>query len=71
MPAPMEVALLRRFKLGYSGPVKDFGVSTERVESRSILSGGQFRYLFPDADHRFERFAGLPKSMIAVREGHG
>ena len=68
MPAPMQVALLRRFKLGYSAPVKDIGVTTERVESRSILSGGQFRYLFPDAKHEFERFAGLPKSMIAVRE---
>jgi hypothetical protein len=71
MPAPMQVALLRRFKLGYSAPVKDIGVTTERVESRSILSGGQFRYLFPDAEHRFERFAGLPKSMIAVRMGRG
>lgn len=69
MPAPMQVALLRRFRLGYAAPVKDIGITTERVESRSILSGGQFRHLFPDADHRFERLAGLPKSMIAVRKG--
>ncbi len=69
MPAPMQIALLRRFRLGYSAPVKDVGVTTERVESRSILNGAQFRHLFPDAEHRFERFAGLPKSMIATRHG--
>lgn len=71
LPVPMQVALLRRFRLGYSAPDRDIGVTTERVESRSILSGGQFRYLFPDADHRFEKVAGLRKSMIAVREGRG
>lgn len=68
MPVPMQIALLRRFRLGYSAPVRDIGVTTERVESRSILTGKQFRYLFPDADHSFERLLGLPKSMIAVRE---
>jgi hypothetical protein len=68
MPAPMQVALLRRFRLGHSAPVKDIGVTTERVESRSILTLQQFRFLFPDGEHRFERLLGLPKSMIAVRE---
>lgn len=68
MPAPLQIALLRRFRLGYSAPDKDIGVTTERVESRTILAAGQFRYLFPDAQHRFEKFGGLPKSMIAVRE---
>jgi hypothetical protein len=69
MPVPVQIALLRRFRLGHSAPVKDVGVTTERVESRSILTGSQFRHLFPDAEHRFERLAGLPKSMIAIREG--
>lgn len=69
LPVPLQVALLRRFRLGHSDPVRDIGITTERVESRAILSAGQFRYLFPDAEHRFEKIAGLPKSMIAVREG--
>jgi hypothetical protein len=32
-----------------------------------LLSATEMRYHFPDASLRFERLAGLPKSMIAVR----
>lgn len=68
MPVPVQVALLRRFRLGHSAPDPDIAVTTGRIESRSILTATQFRYLFPDAEHRFEKVFGLPKSMIAIRE---
>lgn len=69
MPVSMQVALLKRFKLGHSAPAPDLAGTMDKVESRSILDAEQFRYLFPDAEHRFERVLGVPKSMIATRRG--
>ena len=68
MPVPLQVALLRRFRLGHSAPDRDIAIATGRVESRVILTATQFRYLFPDAQHQWEKVFGLPKSMIAIRE---
>lgn len=67
MPVPIQAALLRRFRLGHSAPSRDLAVTMNKVESRAILTPAQFRYLFPDAQHSFERVLGWPKSMIAVR----
>ena len=35
--------------------------------SSILIDASQFRALFPDAPLRFERFVGLPKSLIAIR----
>jgi hypothetical protein len=37
------------------------------VDQARLLDAQQFRHLFPDAKLSFERFCGLPKSMIAIR----
>jgi hypothetical protein len=67
MPVSMQIALLKRFKLGHSAPSRDLATTMEKIESRSILDAEMFRTLFPDAEHRYERVLGLPKSMIAIR----
>ena len=40
-----------------------------RLKEIRLLSPKEFRNLFPDARIVIERFAGLPKSMVAVRRG--
>jgi hypothetical protein len=67
LPNPVQVALLHRFRLGHAPPTGDLATTMIRFESRSMLTPGQFRYLFHDAELRFERVFGLPKSMIAIR----
>ncbi len=44
------------------------GAAIEVVRSTILLSTGQMRALFPDARLERERFAGLTKSLIAVKE---
>jgi len=37
------------------------------VDAARLLDRRQFRFLFPDGTIAFERFVGLPKSMIGIR----
>jgi hypothetical protein len=67
LPNPVQVALLHRFRLGHAAPTRNLATTMIRFESRSMLTPGQFRYLFDDAEIRFERVFGLAKSMIAIR----
>lgn len=67
MPPPLQMALMSRFQLGFSAAAKDPEVAARLYESRQLLDRKQFRHLFPDGEHRFERASGLPKSMIAYR----
>jgi hypothetical protein len=47
--------------------IPDIHEAMTAVESAVILDATQFRSLFPDAEISFERFAFLPKSLIAIR----
>jgi hypothetical protein len=67
MPTSLQIVFLKRFQLGHSAPSRDLAETMRKIESRSILDAEMFRHLFPDAEHRFERAFGLPKSMIACR----
>jgi hypothetical protein len=67
LPASLRLKLHRRVKAGWSNPADDVGQAMNLVESNIMLDRSQFRFLFPDAEHRFEFYAGLPKSMIAMR----
>lgn len=66
LPLSWRHRLVRRFRLGWSGPARDIDHAMRVVESSILLDRSQFRTLFPDAKHRFEWFI-LPKSMIAER----
>ena len=58
---------MRRIKVGWSLPISDIDKAMEMVEFAVIIDATQFRSLFPDAEITFERFALLPKSLIAIR----
>jgi hypothetical protein len=60
--------MLMKKELGFMpGKARDMGEAMRAVQDARLLSKRMFRYLFPDADQRDERFAGLTKSLIAVR----
>ncbi|WP_448585556.1 methyltransferase domain-containing protein [Thermaurantiacus sp.] len=67
LPWWWRAKILRRFKIGWGRPTGDIAHAMRDLESAVLLDRSQFRYLFPDARHRFEWFLFLPKSMIAER----
>lgn len=59
-------ALLKR-RHGFAERAADVGQAMRDVQHARLLDKRQFRFLFPDARHLDERFAGLTKSLIAIR----
>ncbi len=59
LPRRVRMALNRRFSLGWQGK--------GHWEEITLLSAGDLRRLFPDAEIRREKVFGLTKSLIAVR----
>jgi hypothetical protein len=45
------------------------GEAMRLVQHARLLNRAQFRFLFPDARYPDERFMGLTKSLVAVRQG--
>jgi hypothetical protein len=39
----------------------------QALKDYSLLRPGEMRELFPEAEIKFERFVGLPKSILAVK----
>jgi hypothetical protein len=68
LPEQVRARLVQSFQLGYFHKAKDFHEAMEHVQSAVLLDKRQFQTLFPDAEIRFERVLGLPKSMIATRK---
>lgn len=67
LPKPMRAGLLHRFPIAYSGRVPTLERAYEIIDGTRLLDRGQFKILFPDADLTYERFGGLPKSLIGIR----
>lgn len=67
LPRPTRAWLLGVFPIAYSGLIKTTDMAYEVVDRARLLDGRQFRFLFPDATTSFERFSGLPKSLIAIK----
>lgn len=59
-------ALMRK-RHGFAERAPDVGAAMRDVQHARLLDKTQFRFLFPDARHLDERFAGLTKSLIAIR----
>ncbi len=56
---------LLRMRPHYAG---DLGHAMRDIQSAKLLDRGQFRYLLPDCQVLSEKFFGLTKSLIAIRE---
>lgn len=67
LPKPWRVGLIRRFALGHWQRHADVGEAVLAADSAVLLDRPMFAHLFPDANIRFERVLGVPKSMIAIR----
>ncbi len=67
LPESARLKLLQRFKIGWAAAQPDVDKAMNLVMSNILLDGSQFRALFPDAQHSYERVAGLNKSLIAVK----
>ena len=66
-PRPIRARMLNALPITYVGRVQGIDMAYEVVDRARLLDGRQFRFLFPDGEISFERFAGLPKSMVAIR----
>jgi 2-polyprenyl-3-methyl-5-hydroxy-6-metoxy-1,4-benzoquinol methylase len=67
LPEQMRAAILRAPKGKYLPRDAPYDAAIEMVQRVVLLSQGQLRELFPDAEVRAERVLGLAKSWIAVR----
>ena len=68
LPEQMRARLVMRSSLGYFNRAKTLDKAMANIESVRLVDKVQFASLFPDAEIRFERFAGLGKSLIAIRQ---
>lgn len=67
LPEPVRARLLMRFNLGFGGRRSSFDAAMRGVQSAVLLDRRQMTALFPDAEIRRERVAGMTKSLMAVR----
>lgn len=67
LPRPLRVELARRWRIGLHPPSGDYLRALRVVEYAVLLDRRLFCALFPDANIATERFALLPKSLIALR----
>ena len=67
LPEPLRVYLVAHFALGRFPRADSLSRAVEWVQSANLLGRRQFKYLFPDAIIQPERFAGMIKSLIAIK----
>jgi hypothetical protein len=68
MPESWRYRLIMRRDIGYQKKADSVHDAMRSVQSATLLDRGQYATLFPDAEIRDEKFFGLTKSLIAVRE---
>ncbi len=66
LPVSTRVAIGRRWKLVHT-PERDKDAVTRSVLSVDLVGLAEFRHLFPTSRIQSERFAGMVKSLVAVR----
>lgn len=69
LPSQMRASLLTRVGLGRFPRASDIGTALDVIQDQDLLTRRQMHVLFPDAQLRIERLAGLAKSLIAIRRG--
>lgn len=68
LPESARTELLLRFPIATAGRLPNRDNARAAVEGTRLLSPAKTRELFPDASLRYEKFIGLPKSIVATRE---
>lgn len=67
LPVRSRIAVARRWPLAHS-PARTHEAAVADVLWTELLDRSQMRHYFPHSQLRVERLAGLPKSLIAVRQ---
>lgn len=68
LPLRARIAVARHWDVGgYTSRGKADREGVEQVMEVELPTATEFRHYFPDGAVRFERFLGLPKSLIAVK----
>lgn len=68
LPESIRIRVLMRYDLGHAGRADTLDDAVERVQGAHLVDIAMFRALFPDGVLHIERFLGLPKSLMAVRQ---
>jgi hypothetical protein len=68
LPVSLRIWLLRHFNLGWYRRSRDYKEAKASVNGIRLLKGKELRALFPECTFHLERFAGLPKSLIVIKE---
>ena len=67
LPFPARLYLVQRFALGNWRRAQNVDDAVRLVQSARLLNRAMMASLFPDARLTIERFFGLPKSIIAIK----
>jgi hypothetical protein len=67
LPVATRVAIARRRPFGPANRTTPVGELVDEVAAVELVSAIEMRSYFPSSDIWFERVAGLPKSLVAVR----
>lgn len=67
LPRTARASLLMTFPLATSGRAKEYYKALQAVDSSRLLNVREFDSLFSDAEINVEKFAGVPKSLVAVK----
>ncbi len=67
MPSIMRTWLMTKMRLGFFARQSNWNEAKGHVDSIRLLTAGQVKQLFPDAKIKHERFFGLSKSIMAVK----
>jgi hypothetical protein len=68
LPLPLRYNVASSWPLGHTWGWPD-GQTLQEVMSTELLTATEMRSYFPDGKRYWERFLGLPKSMLLVRYG--
>ncbi len=68
LPRSVRIALVQDFACGHFQKCATREDAIELVDSTRLLAGSQMRQLFPDGRMEQERFRGLTKSLMAIRD---
>jgi hypothetical protein len=69
LPEFVRARLIMRFSLGFFPRIEDRAEADDIIYHHRLLTTRQMARLFPDAVISHEKFKGLDKSIIAIREG--
>ena len=67
LPFRMRVMISQHWSTIHTPGIKDRAKAAESVASVELISATEMRAYFPSSEIWFERFAGIPKSLVAVK----